>query len=113
MLNRISLEVLHARRPTLNYVSPPICEAIFSGSSFPTLVLDALEGLDLITGLRVDYDPLTGRFRISWDAYPFVLCYNVYRADDPNAPNGSYTLIASCIQDTSIFTADCPVCFLI
>lgn len=113
MFNRISQEVLHARRPTLNYVSPAICEAIFSGSSFPVVVLDELSALAAITGLRVEYDSATGRFRISWDAYPFVQCYNVYKANDPAQPNGTYTLFISCTTSTTFTTTTCPSCFLI
>lgn len=113
MNNRISQEVLHARRPTLNYISPAICEAVFSGSSFQAVVLDALTSLPPITGLRAEYDPITGRFRISWDAYPFIQCYNVYKANDPAQPNGTYTLFISCTTETTFTTTHCPDCFLI
>lgn len=110
MNNRLSLEVLHARRPTLNYISPAICEATFSGSSFGTLVLEALSGLSPVSGFVVTYDATSGLFRISWDAYPNALCYNLYR--DPTG-GGVYTLFKSCIPGTTFQTADCPVCFLI
>lgn len=113
MFNRISQEVLHARRPTLNYISPPICEVTFSGSGFPTLILDALTGLPSITGFRVEYNPLTGRFRFSWDTYGPALCYNVYKAVDPASPNGTYTLNRSCVQDPFFDTPDCPECYLV
>lgn len=114
MNNRLSLEVLHARRPTLNYVSPAICEAIFSGSSFATLVLDSLSHLSGITGLRFEFNPLTGRFRLFWDIYPGALCYNVYQADDFNNPAGNYTLVATCIPNPVYeLPAGDPACFLV
>lgn len=113
MFNRICQEVLHARRPTLNYISPPICEAIFSGSGFPTLILDALTGLPSLSGFRVEYDSLTGLFRFSWDTYGPALCYNVYKAVDPTSPNGTYVLSRSCVQTPFFDTPDCPECYLV
>lgn len=112
MNNRLSIEVLHARRPTLNYVSPAICEAAFSGSS-TSLVLDTSSGLGPITGLDVEYLADQGLFRVFWDPYPGALCYNVYRANNPNEPGGAFTLLLSCHPTPYFFTPDCPECFLV
>lgn len=111
MNNRLAIEVLHARRPMLNYVSPAICEASFSGSSFAVVVLESSSGLSPVAGVRVNF--ASGRFNILWNAYPSAVCYNVYRANDSANIAGTYTLVADCVPDTSYSTPDCPACFLI
>jgi len=92
----MSLDVLCLRRPKINYVSPPVCEAIFSGSGIPIIVLEPFGVLGKITGIVVIRD---GNTRIiSWPAYPGAICYNVYQQQ----PDGSYVLIAECIEDPTI-----------
>lgn len=92
----MSLDVLCLRRPKINYVSPPVCEAIFSGSGIPIIVLEPFNVLTKITGIVVIRD---GNTRIiSWPAYPGAICYNVYQQQ----PDGSYILIAECIEDPTI-----------
>lgn len=92
----MSLDVLCLRRPKINYVSPPVCEAIFSGSGIPIIVLEPFNVLTKITGIVVIRD---GNTRIiSWPAYPGAICYNVYQQQ----PDGSYVLIAECIEDPTI-----------
>lgn len=95
----IHQDVLHARRPTLNYVSPAICEAIFSGSSFATLVLESnSSALTPITGLRYNWNQTSGTWTLYWDNYPDAICYNVYAADNPDDPT-TYTIVAECVSD--------------
>lgn len=92
----MSLDVLCLRRPKINYVSPPVCEAIFSGSGIPIIILEPFNLLTKITGIVVIRD---GNTRIiSWPAYPGAVCYNVYQQQE----DGSYLLIAECIEDTTI-----------
>lgn len=92
----MSLDVLCLRRPKINYVSPPVCESIFSGSGIPIIVLEPFNLLVKITGIVVIRD---GNTRvISWPAYPGAICYNIYQQQ----PDGSYLLIAECVEDTTI-----------
>lgn len=94
-----ALDILWLRRPSLRYVSPGVCEASFSGSGSPLIVLDALaRGLGP-TGLVLGG---TGNFRLSWNNYPGALCFSVYKAVDELQPFGAYVLIAECITDNFI-----------
>lgn len=102
LANNIYQDVLHPRRATLNYISPAICEASFSGSSFATLVLEALERnrLTQITGYRFsNFDETTNTYTVEWNVYPDALCYNIYTANNPGDPNTTYTLVAECVSD--------------
>lgn len=94
-----ALGILWLRRPSLNYVSPGVCEASFSGSGFPIIFLDAFAHLLGPTGLALGG---TGNFRLSWNNYPGALCFSVYKAVDELQPFGAYTLIAECITDNFI-----------
>lgn len=87
------------RRPRLRYVSPGVCEASFSGSGTPLIILDALaRGLGP-TGLVLGG---SGGFQLSWNNYPGALCFSVYKAVDELDPFGPYVLIAECITDNFI-----------
>lgn len=98
--NNIYQDVLHPRRATLNYISPAICEAIFSGSSFATLVLESnSHALTPVTGFRYNFNASNGTWSIYWDNYPNGICYNVYAADNPTDPNTTFTLVAECLPD--------------
>jgi hypothetical protein len=72
-----------------------VCEAIFSSSSGPHIVLNPLTPQSFPTGLVLGGE---GSFFLSWDAYPGALCYSVYKADTSD-PFGSYTIIAECIPN--------------
>jgi putative Ig domain-containing protein len=118
-MNKMYLDVIQQRRPAINYVSPAICDAIFSSTSFPVLVLDALPSDISLTGLRFTFGS-GGDFRLSWDAYPGALCYTVYKVNDATDPFGEYTIIAECITDTQFdlttdpdFDPDERVCYLV
>lgn len=105
-MNNHSIEVLFARRPKLNYISPAICEALFSSTSFPTLVLEAVPTPPGITGTAITFAGLNGNFRLTWNNYPGALCYSVYRTNNATDPFGSYVLIAECISDPVFVPTD-------
>lgn len=112
MNSPIFLDVLHMRRPTLNYVSPAICDAVFSSTSFPILVLDPLPVKSAITGLRITFIGTNGDFLLNWDNYPGALCYSVYKLNDATDPFSDYVLIAECISDTEYDPNDWEIPFL-
>lgn len=95
------LDPIFIRRPRLNYISPPICEVLFSSSAFPIIVLNPLNKKKGPTGLILG--GRRGRITLRWDAFPGALCYNVYRADTiasigPCACSDQYTLIGDCVS---------------
>lgn len=95
-----ALEYLFMRRPSIDYVSPAICEAAFSSSSGPVIVLNAFDRLPSISGIVFGS---TGHpHRLAWNRYPGALCYSVYKLVDELDPNGAYQLIAECISDEFI-----------
>lgn len=87
-----SLDVLFLRRPKIDYVSPPVCEAIFSGSGSPVIVLDPFDLLDQITGIVIEV--IGGSRIVSWPSFPGAICYTIYLED-----NGELTVIAECVTD--------------
>jgi hypothetical protein len=95
-----ALEVLFLRRPVIEYVSPSICEVDFSSSGVPVIVLDPLSRLGAPSGLVIGGGGNSHRF--SWNNYPGVLCYSVYKLVDELDPFGPYMLIAECISDNFI-----------
>src|SRR5688572_30115324 len=121
MNSPIYQDVLHLRRMALNYVSPAICDAVFSSTSFPVLVLDPLPVRAAITGLLITFIGTNGDFILNWDSYPGALCYSVYKLNDANDPFGDYTIVAECITDTEFdpndwlipFNREEPGCYLV
>lgn len=99
-MNPLALDTIYARRPALTYVSPAICEAVFSSSSFPSLILDAVDprNRNKVTGLVVTYTG-GGDYLINFNNYPGALCYSVYKLNDATDPFSGYVLIAECISD--------------
>lgn len=94
-----ALEVLFLRRPRIDYISPPVCEALFSSSGGPIIILNPFAPQAFPTGLVLGGE---GSFFLSWDTYPGALCYSVYRSDDPNNPFGTYTIVAECIPNPPV-----------
>ncbi len=101
------LDPLFLRRPKIDYLSPGICEATFSSTGSPVIILPDFHRRRGPTGLFI-----TGSFghrRLHWDAYPDALCYNVYMADcvegvDPlTLP---YHLIAECVSENFLDLPD-------
>lgn len=93
------LEVLYLRRPSIDYICPPVCAFDFSSTGGPVIELDALGRILAPSGFILSG---RGNFRLSWNNYPGAICYTVYKAVDPNNPNGEYTVIAECIPDPAI-----------
>lgn len=93
------LEILFLRRPSIDYISPPVCEFDFSSSGGPVIVLDALGRLLAPSGFVLGG---RGRFRLSWNHYVGALCYTVYKAVDSSNPFGDYVVVAECIEDPEI-----------
>lgn len=97
------LDLIQLRIPPINYVCPPLCEFIFSGSSSGSFVFVDHPSPCKITGLRIEGDILF------WDLLTVdtvcgdrtcdpripALCYNVYHAESENEP---YSVIAECIS---------------
>lgn len=85
-------DLLFLRRPKIEYVSPPVCDFIFSSSGAPIIVLNDITKRRGPSGLILGGE---GNVRLSWDAYPGALCYSIYRVE-----SGMYILVAECITDT-------------
>ena len=101
------IDTLFLRRPPINYLSPGICEAIFSSTGFPIIVLPEFHHRRGPTGVRIT--GVFGHRRLSWNAYPGAICYNIYRADCvPDVPveNLSYILTQECVPTTSFDVND-------
>lgn len=81
------------RRPDFNYVSPPICEAFFSSTGAPVLVLDSVARHPSPSGLKIEMNVL------SWDADPDALCFTVYQS---GGPDGTFVIIEECIQGNQL-----------
>lgn len=90
---------LFFRQPLIHYVSPPVCENLFSSSSGPIIVLNAINHLQPVSGFILGG---VGNFHLSWGVYPGALCYSVYMSTDPNNPFGEYVIIAECIPNPDI-----------
>lgn len=95
----VILDILFLRRPKIEYVSPPVCEAQFSSSSEPIIILEDIARLHSPTGLRLG--GTSSRF-LNWDTYPGQVCYSVYVQADPNNPNSPYNLLYGCAPNNSI-----------
>ena len=92
-------DVIFLRRPTLNYVAPPVCENLFSSTGFPVIVLNPVphHGAPTVRIIVTDEG-----FQLDWDPYPGAICYNVYKALDRAFPDGAYELLEECIPGTNI-----------
>lgn len=83
-------DILYLRRMSIDYVSPPICEVIFSGSSNPVIILSNFQR-GKVTGLVLG--GFSG-FRLSWNAFPGAICYSIYFIGGDNVA----VLLAECVQ---------------
>lgn len=93
------IDVLFLRKPKIDYISPPVCEVIFSAATGFGITLNPLLPLVFPTGLLLGG---VGGFLLRWDVYPGALCYSVYRSD---TEFGDYTIVAECIPDNGISLA--------
>ena len=85
------LDLLWLRIPPINYVCPPMCELVFSGSGSSTIVLEQHPTLTKVVGLSIDGAIL------SWTAYPKAICYTVYRAP---IDSDSFEIVSECFAGT-------------
>lgn len=99
------IDVIKARRVPLIYRCPPFCEAEFSSTSEPIIVLNPIRRRRGPTGVRITNDG--GIVTLSWDTVDGAICYNVYSVINFGQPDQSYILIAECITDPSI-VVECP-----
>lgn len=90
-------DTLFLRAPRLHYVSPAICEVLFSSSAEPTIVLDPISRYNGPTG------PVRGgtggNYYFRWSTIPGLLCYTVYRAENNEAV---YTPLYECLDPNAI-----------
>lgn len=111
-----TIDVICARRQALIYVSPPFCEAEFSSTGEPVIVLNPIRRRRGPTGFVVIAG---GRLRFKWDTVPGAICYSLYRRE-----GGEYVLVAECFPcgdcnpaepDTCCYECDaCPAgCYVI
>ena len=92
------LDVLRLRRVLLDYVSPPICQILISGSG-SSLTLIANDGPDIPTGLTLLGQ--CSRF-LAWDEAPGAQCTTLYKAQDPSNPATLYTPVGGCVPRGSV-----------
>lgn len=95
----VVLETLFLRRPRIEYVCPPVCEAQFSGSGSPIIVLDEIGKLVSPTGGRAGG---RGNVFFTWRSYPGQVCFSIYFEADPNNPASPYNLISECVPKNTI-----------
>lgn len=93
------IDIISLRRPDLRYVSPAICEAIFSGTGHPVIVLDPIAHLVGPTGLVRGG---IGRSFLTWNSYPGAVCFSLYVAIEPDNPDSPYNLLSECVPIGSI-----------
>ena len=91
-------DVLHARRPPINYVSPPVCEALASGSGALgelLILLNPFGRIPAVGGLVV-FGESPGPFSLTWNTTPGdgppIICYNIYQVVD-----GNLILVSECV----------------
>jgi hypothetical protein len=98
-MSKAFLDVLHARQPKLDYISPAVCEYVFSGSGFSSLLLDENWDDDPVSGATFIIYGNGGDHRLRWNPVIGAICYMIYRADDPLNPlTSTYTLVADCVE---------------
>lgn len=97
-----TIDVICARRQALIYVSPPFCEAEFSSTGEPVIVLNPLRRRRGPTGFVVIGG---GRLRFKWDTTPGAICYSLYRRE-----GGEYVLVAECFPCEQCSPAEPDTC---
>lgn len=96
-------DVFHARKVPFEYISPAVCDFIFSASGKTEIFLTNKAATGII-GLTHSYDGNT--IRLQWDTYPGALCYSVYKLVDELDPYSTWRLIAECITDNFLDVTD-------
>lgn len=93
------VEVLYARRPIINYVTPSACEPPIAstGIALLSIFLPALFTPIGQMGRPVIFGTAPGPFFLSWENYPGAICYNVYQV-----VNGQLVLLYECVTNGPI-----------
>lgn len=92
------LDVLLLRRVRLEYISPPICQAILSGSG-SSLMLAAVLGPEAPHSLT--FSGQCERF-LTWVGSDETVCTSLYKAQNPLDPLTLYVLEAECLTPGSV-----------
>lgn len=92
------LDVLLLRRVRLEYISPPICQAILSGSG-SSLMLAAVLGPEAPQSL--EFSGQCERF-LTWVGSDETVCTSLYKAQNPLDPLTLYVLEAECLAPGNI-----------
>lgn len=98
------VDVFHPRKIPFVYVSPPVCDYIFSASSSTEIFLNTRSPAGAITGFSITF--VDGIYRLSWDTYPGALCYTVYKLVDELDPFSNYVAVVECVTDNFYDTTD-------
>lgn len=91
-MNAISIDTLKLRVPPLEYLAPPVCEVILSGSGFPAIDLEAFGDLPTPGPIQPPDFPDNPFFKLP-DTVPGVLCINIASRND----DGVFVIIAVCL----------------
>lgn len=89
------LDVLRLRRIKLDYVSPPICQVILSGSG-SSLMLEAVTGPEPPSNLAFTGE--CDRF-LTWTNPRNAACVTLYKAVNPNDPVTQYLPVTDCVPE--------------
>ncbi len=89
------LEILFSRRPSINYVSPAICEGDVSSTGSPVIVLQPFPGIPKLTGVFIT--EVGGTFRLEWETTDGAVCYNIYEVID-----GELVLVLECVPNSDV-----------
>jgi hypothetical protein len=95
------LDVLKLRRVRLDYISPPICPIISSGSGSGVFV-ESVDNPPAPTGLR--FSGQCGKF-LTWDEYHGLICMSLLRAVDSNDPTGPAAMVQECVSNKTAWVA--------
>jgi len=93
------VEVLYARRPIINYVSPAACEPPIAstGIALLSIFLPALFTKLTPMGKPRIFGTFPGPFFIDWETFPGAICYNIYQV-----VNGQLVLLYECVTNGPI-----------
>lgn len=94
----IVLDVLRLRRVKLDYISPPICPVVMSGSG-SSIMVEIVGAPEPPTALM--FSGQCSRF-LTWTSPAGTICTSLYRANNPNDILTTYTLISECVPTGSV-----------
>jgi hypothetical protein len=113
----VTIDILLLRRPKIDYISPPVCELVLSGSGFSEVVISpfsiaTIEGISLVNpGGDGGGGGDEGGNVIEWTPFPGALCYTVYQAVNPDEPDGDYVVLRDCITPDECENSPGHLCF--